>query len=101
MSVDYEAHFGLGAKVQLKENSKYEKIWEFFEETDEDFDKKYSWFRTGSAYRGEEDYFLVLDNEKIDEDTPSRLNELAEYINSSEDLERVGELGLVGGLHVS
>ena len=99
MGVDYKSRFGIGYKIaeQIFEDDTC--MYEYLEDLCED---KFKYFETGEGdYTGESnEWYVVLINPFLESlDLTKRKEELFNFL-SENNIEIIGDFGLVGGLHI-
>lgn len=96
MGVDYEPEYGIGYKLFLESVDSYYELKESLPDN-------FFCFRVGeSSYCGGDDDYFICSSEPFENglDLTSKKEELDKFISENE-IEKIGEYGLVGDLYVS
>lgn len=103
MGVDYTANYGIGFKIKMPS---YEELEEMDLDTDsylsEVLPPNCSYFEVGSGnYSGKmNDYYVILDDDNLDEGLLERCEKLRNGLITEELIEADGQASVVGGLNV-
>lgn len=105
MGVDYDAHYGLGVKIEFKEfpeDHEYEgDFWGYLDDLFEG--TEYDHFQVGDgSYTGtEDDFYVVIDNPFINgfAEAEKKAKDLLLFLDKHE-IKYEGKVDLVGGLRV-